>query len=87
MFHAETIRPRSLCDHQWTISRPQGGHPIPWNQPFKNSMMNMMAMLEVAQRVRPRVRLTAADITRPSGRKKRAFDRSDTLPIRNFDRP
>src|SRR5881392_3013802 len=27
--------------HQWTISRPQGGHPIPWNQPFKNSMMNM----------------------------------------------
>ena len=84
--------PRSPGENQCVITRPQGGQPMPLNQPTKafstpitrmaralwsapiNWMGTIMKHMEMAVRMRP------------SGRKTRALERSDTLPIRNLDR-
>src|SRR5690606_21405247 len=86
-FHTDTIPPRSFCDHQWTMVRPHGGHPIPWNQPQINSSTNITAMLEVAQGTKPINSITAAARIRPAGKKTRGFERSETDPMMNFEKP
>jgi len=60
---------------------------MPWNQPFRNSRMNMMAMEEVAHGTRPIRNMIPADRARPSGRNRRGLERSEMLPIRNLARP
>ncbi|MNP77850.1 hypothetical protein D3C76_1753590 [compost metagenome] len=52
-----------------------------------NSRMNIMVTLDVAHGAKPKTNITPADTNRPNGRKKRGLERSDTRPIRNFDRP
>lgn len=47
----------------------------------------MMAMLEVAHGTKPMNSITAAARIRPAGRNTRGFERSDTDPIMNFEKP
>ena len=67
--------------------RPLGGQPMPCAQPLMNSKMNIMVTLDVAQGAKPKINMTAAEISKPKGRKNLGFERSDTNPIRNFDKP
>ncbi|MCY1450162.1 hypothetical protein D9M71_669460 [compost metagenome] len=60
---------------------------MPCAQPLMNSKMNIMVTLDVAQGAKPKMNITPADTRRPNGRKKRGLERSDTRPMRNFDRP
>ncbi|MNG02709.1 hypothetical protein D3C84_857500 [compost metagenome] len=60
---------------------------MPCAQPLMNSRTNMIVTLDVAQWAKPNVNITAAETTRPNGRKKRGLERSDTMPIRNLDKP
>ena len=62
-FQTETISPRSFCDHQCTMVRPQGGQPMPCAQPFRNRSTNMMPMLEVAQCIVPIMNMMPAEST------------------------
>ena len=78
--------PRSFCENQCVITRPHGGQPIPWTQPIRNCVTNIMIIDEIPAEV-PRNIVTSADSTRPSGRNTRALLRSDTPPIRNFESP
>ena len=87
VFQIETMLPRSLCDHQCTIVRPQGGQPMPWNQPFRNSRQNMMGMLDVAQGTKPMSRKIEAERIKPVARNTRGLERSEKSPIRNFEKP
>ena len=41
--------PRSLVENQCTMVRPQAGQPMPCTQPLRNSRVNMIATLLVAQ--------------------------------------
>ena len=34
-FQMDIIVPRSVTENQWVMTRPQGGHPIPLNQPTR----------------------------------------------------
>jgi hypothetical protein len=49
--------------------------------------MNIVVTLEVAQGAKPKRSITKADSTKPIGRKYREFERSETRPMRNLDRP
>ncbi len=35
-FHVETMSPRSVVLHQWTMDLPHGGQPMPLNQPLRD---------------------------------------------------
>lgn len=85
-FQIDIFVPRSFCENQWVMTRPHGGQPIPWNQPMRNCVMNIMMIDEIPADV-PRNIVTSADNTSPSGRKTRALLRSETPPIRNFESP
>ncbi|MNF15054.1 hypothetical protein D3C80_2174960 [compost metagenome] len=67
--------------------RPHGGHPIPWNQPHRNSRTNMMAILDVAHGTKPINNITADARIKPAGKKTRGFERSETDPIMNLENP
>ena len=47
-FQIAILVPRSPGENQCTMTRPEGGHPIPWNQPFNSNNVNMMATELVA---------------------------------------
>ena len=67
--------------------RPLGGQPMPCAHPLMNNRMNIMVTLDVAQGAKPKMNMTAAEIIRPNGRKNLGLERSDTRPMRNFDKP
>ena len=83
--------PRSLGENQCVITRPQGGHPMPLNQPtaaLSTPMTKMASALlsapmnwmgTIMKHMEMAVRM------RPSGRNTRALERSDTLPMRNLE--
>ena len=88
----DIIVPRSLTENQCVITRPQGGQPMPLNQPTRAFRMPITRMARalcsapmnwigtIMKHIEMAVR------TRPRGRNTRALERSDTLPIRNFER-
>ena len=47
----------------------------------------MTAMLEVAHGTKPMNSMTAAARIKPAGRNTRGFERSDTEPIMNLEKP
>ena len=91
-FQMLIIVPRSPGENQCVITRPHGGQPMPLNQPTRqfNTPITKMAralcsapihwMGTIMKHIEMAVRI------RPSGRKTRALERSDTLPIRNLDK-
>ena len=90
-FQILIIVPRSLTENQWVIILPQGGHPMPLNQPTRKLSTPISAM---ARPLCPAPmnctgtiikHIDMAVSTSPSGRNTRALERSDTLPIRNFE--
>ncbi|CSB73471.1 Uncharacterised protein [Vibrio cholerae] len=42
---------------------------MPWNQPFKNSRINIAVMLPVAHGIKPKQNITSAERSRPALRK------------------
>ena len=91
-FQMLIIVPRSPGENQCVITRPQGGQPMPLNQPtrqFSTPITRMASVLcsapihwigTIMKHIEIAVRMS------PSGRKVRALERSLTLPIRNLDR-
>ena len=86
-FHMAVLFPLSLTLNQWTRTRPDGGHPMPWNQPFKNSMINIMAIDEVKKGTNPIKRLMTAERIKPAGRNILGLLRSDIVAITNLLSP
>ena len=85
------IVPRSLGENQCVITRPQGGQPMPLNQPTRQFRIPMTRMAS-AFRSAPIAwigtiikHIEMAVSTRPNGRNTLAFERSETLPIKNLD--
>ena len=60
---------------------------MPWNQPLMNMTVAKIPTEAVAQGAKATSRFITADSARPSGRKYRAFERSDSIAEKNFDRP
>ena len=91
-FQMLIIVPRSPGENQCVITRPQGGQPMPLNQPtraFSTPITRMARPLcsapihwmgTIMKHIEIAVRMS------PMGRNARALERSETLPIRNLDR-
>ena len=85
------IVPRSFCENQCVITRPHGGHPIPLNHPTSafstpiTAIASVLCSAPIALIGTIMKHIAIAESTNPSGRNTRAFDRSLTLPIRNFE--
>ena len=69
------------------MTRPDGGHPIPWNQPLVSSKTNMTVTELVANGTVPIRIMISAEQNSPSDMKTLALLRSETLPMMNLDRP
>ena len=86
------IVPRSPGENQCVMTRPHGGQPMPLNQPtqaFRIPITTIARALLSAPMYLMGTIINAIDRAlriRPRGRKTRAFERSETLPIRNFER-
>src|SRR5690554_5852120 len=73
----EVAVPRSLTLNQWTRIRPEGGQPIPWNQPFRKSITNIIVTVEVNTGKIPISIQIMADRVSPKGRNILALLRSE----------
>ena len=86
------IVPRSPGENQCVITRPQGGQPMPLNQPTRQLSTPITRMARVLCSAPIHwigtimKHMEMAVSTRPRGRKMRALERSLTLPIRNLDK-
>ncbi|TMW40632.1 hypothetical protein DOY81_014288 [Sarcophaga bullata] len=67
--------------------RPQGGQPIPWNQPHKNNSTNITMMLDVAHGTKPMNIMTSEARIKPAGKKYRGLARSENEPMINLEKP
>ena len=86
-FQVETVRPRSLTLNQCTMVLPQGGQPMPCTQPFA-AITTMIATSDAdSASTSPKAAISAHESRSPSGRKYFGLLRSETEPIRNFERP
>jgi hypothetical protein len=89
-FQMDIFVPRSFTENQCVITRPQGGHPMPLNQPtrkFSTAMITMDVVLAPNSSTGTAMNIMdRAASTKPRGRNTRALLRSETLPIKNFDR-
>ena len=80
-------------ENQWVMTRPQGGQPIPLNQPtrkFKTAISMIAQLLCSTPSHCTGTIMNAIDraaSTSPRGRKRRALLRSLMLAIRNFEKP
>src|SRR5436189_6409063 len=77
-FQKDIFVPLSFTENQCTITLPQGGQPMPWNQPLINKRQNMIAMEPVANGNIPMAIMVSAESTSPNDRKTQAWPRSQT---------
>ena len=79
--------PRSFFDHQCTMVLPQGGQPMPWNQPLRKIMINAMVTPEVAHGASPMMVMHRPERNSPQGRKYLGLARSEMDAIKNLEMP
>ena len=97
VFQRETLDPRSLVENQFTSTRPEGGHPIPWKIPLKTIMAAMVdaiaAPYPAAAAPDPMYPAIASrtfaipESTNPMGRNNRALERSEIIAVKNLLKP
>ncbi len=66
---------------------PHGGQPMPCTQPLTAMITTIVTSVARAGSNRPNIAMITLDSSSPSGRKYFGLLRSETEPIRNFDRP
>jgi hypothetical protein len=86
-FQTAIFVPRSPGENQCTMTRPLAGQPMPWNQPLASCRANIIPTVAVAAGACPMMIIVAALSASPSAMKVRALLRSDTLPMKNFEKP
>ena len=87
VFQIDIKVPRSDVENQWTTTRPEGGQPMPWNQPLMNMTVAKIATEALIAGTNATKRFTTADSARPSGRKYLALALSESMAMKNLDRP
>ena len=92
-FHTLIHVPLSLMENQWVITLPQGGQPIPLNQPTRKfrAAITATAAFSCAMPIHwTGTIMNAIEIeamTSPRGRNLRASLLSEMLAMRNFENP
>src|ERR1700722_18257089 len=80
-FQNDILVASSRGANQWVNNLAQGGYPIPWNQPLSIQNNAKNASEELA----PKQTLIAAHANSARAMKTRAFARSASMPLRNFE--
>src|SRR5690606_12726978 len=86
-FQIDILVPLSFVENQCTITRPEAGHPIPWNHPLINSSTNIIVSEPVPKGKSPIKIIVAADKTIPPGKNAVAVLLSQTFHAKNLLRP
>lgn len=68
-FQIKVFQPRSRVENQWTRTRPDGGHPMPWNQPLMNMRTANRPTEAVRAGTKAMKRFMTADSASPNGMK------------------
>ena len=87
VFQMAVFQPRSFVENQCTSTRPQGGQPMPCTQPLMNMTSANEATVADAAGTHATTMFATADRAKPMGRNNRALERSETVAMKNFEKP